>query len=217
MLPGDDRVRTDDLRLAKPALSQLSYVPDPSGGVPRRSRPVAAPLGLVGFEPTTSPLSGARSNQLSYKPARIIGFKAPERRPAPGAKRRRSRLDLSAFLYYQKPVASPIGPPERRKKSHRRRGGSGLLRGWSSAAIPSAALSASQFRVSPRVPRLLSRRGSPRHAKASRHPILASSRVGSTHLSARIRKILSSSEALPRTGVERYDASRPEATKRRLR
>ena len=25
-------------------------------------------MGLVGFEPTTSPLSGARSNQLSYKP-----------------------------------------------------------------------------------------------------------------------------------------------------
>jgi hypothetical protein len=26
---GDDRARTDNLRLAKPALSQLSYVPEP--------------------------------------------------------------------------------------------------------------------------------------------------------------------------------------------
>ena len=29
-------------------------------------------MGLVGFEPTASPLSGARSNQLSYKPMAAI-------------------------------------------------------------------------------------------------------------------------------------------------
>ena len=51
---GDDRARTGDLRLAKPPLSQLSYIPNL--------------MGLGGFEPPTSRLSGARSNQLSYKP-----------------------------------------------------------------------------------------------------------------------------------------------------
>jgi hypothetical protein len=32
---GDDRDRTGDLRLAKPALFQLSYVPDVPAGTPR--------------------------------------------------------------------------------------------------------------------------------------------------------------------------------------
>ena len=51
---GGERARTVDLLLAKQALSQLSYTP--------------WMVGLVGFEPTTSPLSGVRSNQLSYRP-----------------------------------------------------------------------------------------------------------------------------------------------------
>ena len=56
---GADRIRTDDLRLARAALSQLSYCP----GVRR-----AAVVGLGGFEPPASRLSGVRSNQLSYRP-----------------------------------------------------------------------------------------------------------------------------------------------------
>ena len=51
---GAERDRTVDLRLAKPALSQLSYSP-----------------GLVGqgrVELPTSRLSGVRSNHLSYWP-----------------------------------------------------------------------------------------------------------------------------------------------------
>src|SRR5215208_7216017 len=60
---GADRVRTDDLRLARAALSQLSYSP---------GRPVdpARPdlVGLGRFELPTSRLSGVRSNQLSYRP-----------------------------------------------------------------------------------------------------------------------------------------------------
>ena len=57
---GADRARTDDLRLAKAALSQLSYCP--SGF---QLKPV---VGLGGFEPPASRLSGVRSNQLSYRP-----------------------------------------------------------------------------------------------------------------------------------------------------
>ena len=61
---GADRVRTDDLRLARAALSQLSYSPF-------RGPLTRAPGGLVGlgrFELPTSRLSGVRSNQLSYRP-----------------------------------------------------------------------------------------------------------------------------------------------------
>ena len=50
---GDEGIRTPDLRRAKAALSQLSYIPNPQ------------PVGLSGLEPETLPLSEARSNQLS--------------------------------------------------------------------------------------------------------------------------------------------------------
>jgi hypothetical protein len=66
---GARRDRTDDLLLAKQALSQLSYGPGCRGLV-----------GLGRFELPTSRLSSARSNQLSYrprahagKPARLVG------------------------------------------------------------------------------------------------------------------------------------------------
>ena len=55
LLSGADRGRTDDLRLAKPALSQLSYNP-------------INLVGLARLELATSRLSGVRSNQLSYRP-----------------------------------------------------------------------------------------------------------------------------------------------------
>jgi hypothetical protein len=54
VLSGDEGIRTPDLRRAKAALSQLSYIP----GLTRA-------VGLSGLEPETSPLSEARSNQLS--------------------------------------------------------------------------------------------------------------------------------------------------------
>ncbi len=53
---GGERVRTDDLLLAKQVLSQLSYAPD------------KILVGLGRFELPTSRLSGVRSNQLSYRP-----------------------------------------------------------------------------------------------------------------------------------------------------
>ena len=56
MLSGDEGIRTPDLRRAKAALSQLSYIPGQSR---------AYQVGLSGLEPETLPLSEARSNQLS--------------------------------------------------------------------------------------------------------------------------------------------------------
>ena len=74
---GGRRDRTDDLLLAKQALSQLSYAPvwdrldrdlasSPAlAGCPGTSRQSNL-VGQGGFEPPTSRLSSARSNQLSY-------------------------------------------------------------------------------------------------------------------------------------------------------
>ncbi len=78
---GAERDRTDDLMLAKHALSQLSYSPEFCSGVtarpglhqlsavahmPRRS--TERMVGPGRFELPTSRLSSARSNQLSYEP-----------------------------------------------------------------------------------------------------------------------------------------------------
>lgn len=58
--------RTPDLLRAKQALSQLSY--GPNVGRPYAPRQL---VGLGRFELPTSPLSGVRSNQLSYRPNRL--------------------------------------------------------------------------------------------------------------------------------------------------
>ena len=58
---GADRARTGDLRLARAALSRAELQPRGALG--------AGLVGLSGFEPLTSRLSGVRSNQLSYRPA----------------------------------------------------------------------------------------------------------------------------------------------------
>ncbi len=89
---GAMRDRTADLLRAKQALSQLSYSPIGVISVPvifpetRRGEAKHTEVcelchnavfrenlvGLSGLEPPTSPLSGVRSNHLSYKPAEII-------------------------------------------------------------------------------------------------------------------------------------------------
>jgi hypothetical protein len=56
---GAERDRTDDLMLAKHALSQLSYSPGSF---------FHGLVGPGGLEPPTSRLSGVRSNHLSYEP-----------------------------------------------------------------------------------------------------------------------------------------------------
>ncbi len=70
---GDNGVRTHDLRLAKPALSQLSYVPlvnnRPSGDSANAGATIVKKVvGLTRFELVTSRLSAGRSDQLSYRP-----------------------------------------------------------------------------------------------------------------------------------------------------
>ena len=70
---GANRLRTDDLRRARAALSQLSYSPGISFAVQEHRGSLSA-SGLVGlgrFELPTSRLSAVRSNQLSYRPARL--------------------------------------------------------------------------------------------------------------------------------------------------
>ena len=68
---GDCRCSTVDCHGSSLALQR----PGPPGRLERiaiRQSPTGDPaLGLVGFEPTTSPLSGVRSNQLSYKPVSV--------------------------------------------------------------------------------------------------------------------------------------------------
>src|SRR4051812_48008962 len=88
---GARRDRTDDLMLAKHALSQLSY-----GPVDRARREV---VGLGRLELPTSRLSSARSNQLSYKPdeASCIAerFRPAARRKKEGKRGRRHGAILS--------------------------------------------------------------------------------------------------------------------------
>src|ERR1700728_1962923 len=72
---GARRDRTDDLMLAKHALSQLSYGPVPEDECltlnERRLRSIKV-VGLGRLELPTSRLSSARSNQLSYKPLTLF-------------------------------------------------------------------------------------------------------------------------------------------------
>ena len=77
---GAERDRTDDLLLAKQALSQLSYSPFRFAALPG-SRYFEV-VGLDGFEPSTPALSRRCSNQLSYRPRSTQVFRlASERQP----------------------------------------------------------------------------------------------------------------------------------------
>ena len=87
---GASRDRTDDLKLAKLALSQLSYGPltlcrsppgfvcaSPYGALLTQNSPLSRfgtlvrMVGPGGFEPPTPRLSSVCSNQLSYRPMRV--------------------------------------------------------------------------------------------------------------------------------------------------
>jgi hypothetical protein len=70
---GADRARTDDIQLAKLALSQLSYSPVYS---------MQRTMGLSGLEPPTSRLSGVRSKpaelQAQHDVRSRLGLSKPE-------------------------------------------------------------------------------------------------------------------------------------------
>ena len=92
-LGGARRDRTDDLLLAKQALSQLSYGPVSTlrPHSRRRSRERSSHLELVGLERlelSTSRLSSARSNQLSYRPGKRGGRPNEERETKAAASRK---------------------------------------------------------------------------------------------------------------------------------
>ena len=79
MIGGDKRDRTADLLRARQALSQLSYIPNVITSLSSFhllfSVDFSSPfrvVGLSGLEPPTSPLSGVRSNHLSYRPKRMF-------------------------------------------------------------------------------------------------------------------------------------------------
>ena len=104
---GARRDRTDDLLLAKQALSQLSYGPfrsrdrgwgshrppgqlspaQPGSRYLKRYRPLKM-VGLERFELSTSRLSSARSNQLSYRPGKRGGRPNEERETKAAVSRR---------------------------------------------------------------------------------------------------------------------------------
>jgi hypothetical protein len=81
---GDRRDRTDDLKLAKLPLSQLSYVPAPKQRHHAKSANNNSRRRMVGLgrlELPTSRLSSARSNQLSYRPEKVQALhKRPKER-----------------------------------------------------------------------------------------------------------------------------------------
>ena len=62
LIGGDNRARTGNLRRARAALSQLSYIPKSLDDLSTNL------VGLDRVELSTSRLSGVRSNQLSYRP-----------------------------------------------------------------------------------------------------------------------------------------------------
>ena len=90
---GAERDRTDDLKLAKLALSQLSYSPDQGSGIsnqvsehiliPDPWRLIPGLVGPGGVEPPTSRLSGVRSNHLSYEPVSEVRYQGSGIRKKP--------------------------------------------------------------------------------------------------------------------------------------
>ena len=78
---GGERVRTDDLLRARQALSQLSYTPE---------KAALKMVGLDGFEPSTSRLSGVRSNQAELQALC----------PCQGSRQHRKMTEPLSFIFH---------------------------------------------------------------------------------------------------------------------
>ena len=102
---GADRVRTDDLRLARAALSQLSY--SPVLFFEASARAPASLVGLGRFELPTSRLSGVRSNQLSYRPRQGIR-RVPESQVEKDVGASESTLSLWQLMSSKAPAANDL-------------------------------------------------------------------------------------------------------------
>jgi hypothetical protein len=92
---GADRDRTDDLRLAKPALSQLSYSPEFHNRFGLGRPNLNNIVGQGRLELPTSRLSGVRSNHLSYWPGwhgprTLFAFTRTEKQPQPSGYEQRT-------------------------------------------------------------------------------------------------------------------------------
>ncbi len=122
---GDDRARTDNPRLAKPVLSQLSYVPGWWGargqGRWSKDRPLSlspAPwaMGVPRFELGTSALSELRSNQLSYTPAcanrRVVDHSATPVRRQPFPRQKFGVPSVDAGRPRNTFIGNPLGKLE---------------------------------------------------------------------------------------------------------
>ena len=84
---GGERVRTDDLLRARQALSQLSYTPEKT----RTELSVSVEMvGLDGVEPSTSRLSGVRSNQTELQAL----F------PCQGSRQHRKMTEPLSFIFH---------------------------------------------------------------------------------------------------------------------
>ena len=98
---GARRDRTDDLMLAKHALSQLSYGPVPED---ERCSALIMMVGLGRLELPTSRLSSARSNQLSYKPSTTRGSHAT----APHMQHRSKRRPWRVFVREERETKTAV-------------------------------------------------------------------------------------------------------------
>jgi hypothetical protein len=115
---GARRDRTDDLMLAKHALSQLSYGPVPEDecftsvlkriSIEERTHSIKV-VGLGRLELPTSRLSSARSNQLSYKPLTLFLKRI-------GSLLARNRLHAGWSAQAQAPGACSSAKKEKRRR-----------------------------------------------------------------------------------------------------
>ena len=103
---GASRDRTDDPLLAKQVLSQLSYGPRFPCQAESLSRTM---VGLGGLEPPTSPLSGVRSNHLSYRPNGWLSS-TPVRRDVRSAGYLCGRPTEQSIVFARKEVIQPHLP-----------------------------------------------------------------------------------------------------------